>query len=74
MRMPASNIVIDAKEIERNTDEANKIKKVHLHFTISGENLTNNKMPRVFELMHKNYSMIQSVAPATEIVETYELQ
>ncbi len=73
MRMSASNISIDVKEVKRNAAEANKLEKIHLHFTIEGENLVEERMPKVFELTHKNCSMIQSVAPAIEIVETYEI-
>lgn len=73
MRTPASAISIDVKEVKRNAEEANRIEKIHLHFIIEGEKLSDNKMPRAFELTRNNCSMIQSVAPTIEIVETYEL-
>lgn len=73
MRMPASQISIEVKEVKRNADEANKLEKIHLHFIIEGENLLDDKMPKAFSLTHKNCSMIQSVSPAIEVVETYEI-
>lgn len=73
MRMPASHISIDVKEVKRNADEANKLEKIHLHFIIEGENLLDDKISKAFSLMYKNCSMIQSVSPAIEIVETYEI-
>lgn len=74
MRMPASAISIDAKEIKRNPDEANKVEKIHLHFTIEGQNLSTSKMDRAFELTHKNCSIVQSVSPAIEVIKTYEIK
>lgn len=73
MRMPASTISIDVKEVKRNPEEANRIEEIHLHFIIGGKELSEDKMPRVFELTRNNCSMIQSVTPAIKIVETYEL-
>lgn len=74
MRMPATAIEIETKEIKRNPDEANKVEKIHLHFIIEGKNLTDTKLDRAFELTHKNCSMVQSVLPAIDIVETYEIK
>lgn len=73
MRMPSSHISINVKEVKRNADEENRIEKIRLHFEIEGEKIVENKMTRAFALMHKNCSMIQSVTPAIEIVETYEI-
>lgn len=74
MRMPATAIDIEVKEVKRNPDEANKVEKIHLHFIIEGENLSKSKMARVFELTHKNCSMIQSISPSIEVVETYDIK
>lgn len=73
MRMPAARISIDVKEVKRNADEANRIEEIHLHFILEGKDLEEEKMARVFELTRKNCSMIQSVSPAIQIFETYEL-
>ena len=73
MRIPANNISIEVKEVVRNSEEANKVEKVHLHFIIEGEMIDDKKMQRAMELTHKNCSMVQSVAKSIEIIETYEL-
>lgn len=72
-RMPASSISIHVKEVKQNAEEANRIEEIHLHFKIQGENLAEDQMAKVFELTRKNCSMIQSVTPAIEVFETYEL-
>ncbi len=74
MRMPASNISIEVKEVVRNAKEANRVEKVHLHFILEGEKIEEKKMPRVFELAKSNCSMVQSVAGSIEVMETYELR
>lgn len=73
MRMPASTITIDVKEVKRNADEANRVEEIHLHFMIEGQNLSADKMKKAFELTRKNCSMVQSVTPAIQIFETYTL-
>lgn len=73
MRMPADHISIEVKEVLRNPDIANRLEKIHLHFTIEGESLDETKMDRAFELMLKNCSMVQSVKDAIQIEETYEI-
>ncbi len=73
MRMPAEHISIEVKEVKRNAEIANRVEKVHLHFTIKGEAIDASKMDRVFELTKKNCSMVQSVIDSIEVVETYEV-
>lgn len=73
MRMPATNISIEVKDVSRNPDEANKIEKVHLHFIIEGEKVEEKKMARVLELTRKNCAMLRSVEGSIEVTETYEL-
>ncbi|KXH84180.1 OsmC family protein [Sporosarcina sp. HYO08] len=74
MRMPADDISIEVKEVVRNPDIANRLEKIHLHFTLEGENLDAAKMDRAFELMSKNCAMVQSVKDAIQIEETYEIK
>lgn len=73
MRMPATDIRIDVKEIVRNPNEANKVEKIHLHFTLEGTEINEEKMQRVMELTMKNCSMAQSVTGSIEIVKSYEI-
>lgn len=72
MRMPATALAIEVKEVNRNPDEANRLEKVHLHFTITG-NIDESKMERAMKLAKKNCSMVQSVDKNIEVVETYSL-
>lgn len=59
-RMPAEDIQVDVKEIVRIDEEAGRVAKVHLHFTIAG-NIDESKMDRVMDLTKKNCSMTRSV-------------
>lgn len=74
MRMPAIDIRIDVKEVVRNSNEANKVEKIHLHFIIEGSEVNEEKMPRVMDLTMKNCSMAQSVKGSIEIVKSYEIK
>ncbi|MBE1554685.1 OsmC family protein [Sporosarcina limicola] len=74
MRMPAENVTIEVKEVNRNAKIANRVEKIHLHFIIEGQNIDESKMDKVFELTIKNCSMVQSVIDSIELVETYEIR
>ena len=74
MRMPAENVTIEVKEVNRNPEIANRVEKIHLHFIIEGQNIDESKMDKVFELTKKNCSMAQSVIDSIELVETYEIR
>lgn len=73
MRLPFNDIhaSIDAK---RDADRANRVEKIHLHFTIFGENLPHNKVKRALELARKNCGMIQSVQGSIHISESFEIK
>lgn len=73
MRMPAEEMTIEVREVNRIAEEANRVKKIHLHFILKGEKIEDNKLPRAFDLTQKNCSMVQSVAGAIEVVETFEV-
>ncbi|ARD48277.1 OsmC family protein [Sporosarcina sp. P33] len=73
MRMPADDIAVDVKEVVRSQDDASRILKMHLHFTVTGSNITEDKMPRVMELTEKNCSMLQSVIGCIDVVKTFEI-
>lgn len=72
MRMPAEDIQIEVKEVVRIDEEAGRVAKMHLHFTLKG-NIEEAKMERVMELTRKNCSLVRSVENSIEIVETFEL-
>ncbi|WP_033542336.1 OsmC family protein [Planococcus sp. CAU13] len=71
-RMPADDIQAEVKDVVRIDEEAGRVAKVHLHFTIKGA-VDASKMDRVMELTRKNCSMVRSVEDSIEVVETYEL-
>lgn len=74
MRMPADNITIEVKDVQRNEEIANRLEKIHLHFIIEGPKVDESKMEKVFELTMKNCSMVQSVIDSIEVVKTYEIK
>lgn len=71
-RIEVEDISIEAN-VQRNEEQANRVEKIELHFIIKGKGLKEEKMHRVMELTRKNCAMVQSVTPAIEVVETFEL-
>lgn len=73
MRMPAEDVHIDLKEVERVPEEASRIKKIHFHLTVKGEGITEEKLAKAIELSTKNCAMVQTVKDAIEIEKTFTL-
>ena len=73
MRMDISDIQIETKE-DRNPDMANRIEKIHLHLTITGQNLTEEKINKALVVARKNCPMVQSVIGSIEVEETFEFR
>lgn len=71
-RMAVTDMTVDA-DVERNPDEANKITKIHLHYTITGENLNEAKVEKAVELARKNCPMAQTVIGAVELTESFSI-
>jgi putative redox protein len=71
-RIDVEDIKISA-EAERVEEEANRVSKILVHFTITGKNLKEEKIQKAMELTRKNCSMVQSVKDSIEIVETFTL-
>ncbi|WP_046174801.1 OsmC family protein [Domibacillus indicus] len=61
-------------DMVRNPGEADRVEQITLHFIIKGKELKKEKVRKAVELTRKNCSMVQSVLPAIEIKETFELQ
>ncbi|MGB8000144.1 MAG: OsmC family protein [Anaerobacillus sp.] len=70
-RMKYEDIKIDA-DVTRNEEEANRVEKIHLHFTLVGE-LDQQKVERALELTKKHCSMAQSIIGSIELKETFEI-
>ncbi|WP_044023221.1 OsmC family protein [Bacillus sp. SG-1] len=61
-------------DVTRNVEMANRIEKVALHFTITGDGLKEEKIQKAMELTKKNCSMVQSVIGSIEVEETFEIK
>lgn len=61
-------------EVDRNPDEVNKIKAIHIHFVITGRGLEEEQIEKAIALVGKNCSMALSVKGCIEIQETFELK
>ncbi len=70
-RMKYDDIKIKA-DVTRNKAEANRVEKIHLHFTLYGD-LDDQKVERALELTKKHCSMAQSVTGSIELEESYEI-
>lgn len=70
--MHVEDIEINTK-VYRNEQEASRIEKVEVHFIIKGKELAEGQIKKAMELTRKNCSMVQSVIPAIEVVETFEI-
>ncbi|MYL65326.1 OsmC family peroxiredoxin [Bacillus hwajinpoensis] len=70
-RMKYDDIKIKA-DVTRNKEEANRVEKIHLHFTLYG-NFDDQKVERALELTKKHCSMAQSVIGSIELEESYEI-
>lgn len=59
--------------IVRNEDEANRIEKITLLFTIKGHQLDEAKLSKSLKIARKNCSMIRSVENSIQIEEKIEV-
>lgn len=71
MRVEITNIDIST-ESERNMEEAGRFEKIHIHFRITGKDLSAEKIEKAIELSRKNCSMTQTIIGCVEVTETYE--
>lgn len=63
-------------EVERNSEEANRIEKITLKYTVKGRRLDPEKLYKNMEIARKNCSMIRSVEGSITIeehIDTVEL-
>lgn len=70
-RLSYEDIRIEA-QVERNPQQADRIEKVHLHFTLKG-NLDEEKVRKSLEVTKRNCSMVQSVMNSVEVTETFTI-
>lgn len=72
MRLEVENIRITANH-KRDDKNAGRIKAIHLHFTLKGNHLPEEKVKRALALARKNCSMIQTVQACVHVTESFEI-
>lgn len=55
--------------VERNENEANRVEKMILHFTIEGTDLKEEKLMRNLAIVKRHCGMMRSVEDSIEVVE-----
>lgn len=60
-------------EIERNKEEANRVVKIILHFTVKGKQLSESRLTRNLQITRRHCGMLRSVEKSIEIVERLHL-
>lgn len=59
-------------EVVRNPQEANRIEKITLRFTVKGHHLDKEKLTKNLEVSRRNCSMVRSVEDSIQIEESIE--
>ncbi|PAV28106.1 osmotically inducible protein C [Virgibacillus profundi] len=70
-RTEVEDIIINA-DVERNPEEANRIERISLKYTIKGYHLDPEKLYKNLEISRRNCSMIRSVEGSIKIEESME--
>ncbi|WP_284141552.1 MULTISPECIES: OsmC family protein [unclassified Virgibacillus] len=71
-RTKIEDMIVSA-EVERNPEEANRIERIALTFTIKGHQLDPDKLHKSLEVARKNCSMVRSVENSIQIDEKIEI-
>jgi putative redox protein len=72
-RMPLTQMEISATG-EQDQDPPWTFRKIHLHFTLSGKNLTEKDVSRAIELSEEKYcSVASTIRPTAEITTDFEI-
>ncbi|SES08260.1 OsmC family protein [Salisediminibacterium halotolerans] len=72
-RFTVEDISVEA-DVERDEQNANKLTKIALHFTVISSDIEDTKLAKAVETAHKHCPMARTVEDAVEITETYELK
>jgi putative redox protein len=73
MRLTFEDIEVNAKVI-RDEKKANRITDIQLHFVISGQDLSADKIKKALVAARKNCAMVQSVKECIHITESFEIR
>ncbi|GAE95330.1 OsmC/Ohr family protein [Gracilibacillus boraciitolerans JCM 21714] len=60
-------------DVERSSEEANKITAIHLRYAVKGVDLKRDQMEKSLELARKNCSMIRTIEDSVKITEKLEV-
>ncbi|OIJ21310.1 osmotically inducible protein C [Anaerobacillus alkalidiazotrophicus] len=71
-RVSFSDITVTTK-VERNEKKADRIEKIHMHFVITGSDISEEVIEKCLMVTRKNCSMVQSVIDSIEITESFEI-
>lgn len=72
MRLAYEDLEI-AITTERNEDQVNRVERIHLHYKIKGNALSESKIERALQLTRENCSIVQSVQDSITVTESFEL-
>lgn len=72
MRLDIEEIKVSV-EVERNPKVANRIEKLHLHYSVKGDGLQKDKVEKAGALARKNCAMIQTIQGSVQVTESYEV-
>jgi uncharacterized OsmC-like protein len=73
MRLAYENIEVQTK-VTRIEKEANRVTDIHLHFILTGHELSHEKVEKALVVTRKNCSMVQSVKDSIHITESFEIK
>lgn len=71
-RIDLEDLIVEA-EVERNPEEANRIERIKLKYTVKGHHLDPDKLYKALEIAKKNCSMIRSVGESIKVDEEMTL-
>ncbi|UOQ84560.1 OsmC family protein [Gracilibacillus salinarum] len=60
-------------DVERSSEEANKITAIQLHFVVKGRNLKHDLLEKSLQVARKNCSMVRTIEDSVDIKETLEV-
>ena len=72
-RLAVQDIQIQVK-VQREDGDVKRIRKMHLHFVIRGEDLNPEKVRKAVDLGYNYCSMVQSVKDSIDITESFEIE
>lgn len=67
-RTEFSELSIEA-EVERNKNEANRVVKIVMHYTVKGKQLNEKKLTRNLKITRRHCGMLRSVEESIDVIE-----